>query len=152
MHPVIFLLVGLIQRNRSSDQRMFFRCQRASGEKMSEETFVFCLCASDICFKTNSGFFCLEQSRFETILSLHTRSCFLHHRPKTAFNFSRVSVDKRTAAFKMQSGKISSMVMSDRAANCVLGDKDGGKRDRSRNSLLVISFPSETPAGSEFLL
>lgn len=29
------------------------------------------------------------------------------------------------------------MVMSDRAANCVLGDKDAGK---SRNSLLVISF------------
>lgn len=46
MHPVIFLLVGLIQRNRSSDQRMFFRCQRASGEKMSEETFVFVLLTS----------------------------------------------------------------------------------------------------------
>lgn len=37
--------------------------------------------------------------------------------------------------------------MSDSAANCVLGDKD-----RSRNSLLVIGFSSETPTGLKFLL
>lgn len=38
---------------------------------------------------------------------------------------------------KIGERKNTSMVMSDRAANCVLGDKDAGK---SRNSLLVISF------------
>lgn len=68
--------------------------------------------------------------RFETILSLHTQLCFLHG------NFSRVSLDKgrlllnARAEEKKKKEKNTSMVMSDRAANCVLGDKDGGKREK----------------------
>lgn len=48
-------------------------------------------------------------------------------------------------------GKNTSMVMSDRAANCVLGDKDAGIREKQK---LPLGYqpPPETAAGLEFLV
>ena len=43
------------------------------------------------------------------------------------------------------------MEMSDRAANCVLGDKDAGRREKYK-LLLGYQTPSETEAGLQFLL
>lgn len=70
------------------------------------------------------------------IFYLSTYSWVSSTAARTSFNFSRVSFDNGRLllnAKKEEEGKKeknTSMVMSDRAANCVLGDKDAGNREK----------------------
>lgn len=118
---------------------------KTCAKQSKEETFV--LRFGDIFFKRmNPGCFCFEQKPFETILYLHTRLCFLFCRPKLLLTFQEwaSTKDGRSLHAKEEKRKIErngSMVMSDRAANCVLGDKDGGeKREVKTPSWLSACF------------
>ena len=72
---------------------------KVAGKSVKEEKKLLDLCFCDSSFKgITSGGFCSyqEQSRLRPFyLFTHT---FLRRRPKTAFNFRRVSVGQRTAA------------------------------------------------------